>query len=145
MLRTRDPIVLLAATVGAVLVLASACSSSDAHNNGAPQVQPTSAVTASAVGGIQQVVISAGDDLRFTPAVIAVHPGKVELIVKNVGKGAPHNLQFPGLPTDDWIPLTSAGQSNSITFTAPAVGTYKFVCSIHEQQGQTGQLIVLPD
>jgi plastocyanin len=129
---------------GASLMALSACASSNAHNN-APAAKNTSAATASTVNGVQQITISAGDDLRFSPAVITVHPGQVELIVKNTGKGAPHNLQFPGLPTSDWIPLTSAGETNTVTFTAPAAGTYQFVCSIHERQGQTGQLIVLPN
>ena len=142
MLRFRALVVLSAASAGAALIVA--CGASDAHNNAAPQAQPTSAVTASTVGGIQQIVITTGDDLKFTPNVIAVHPGQVELIVKNTGQGAPHNLQITGLPTSDWIPLTSAGQTNTVTFTAPAVGTYQFVCSIHKAQGQTGQLIVLP-
>jgi plastocyanin len=131
-------------TVGLGVVALSACASSGAHNN-APEPKNTSAATATMVNGVQQITISAGDDLRFTPAVITVHPGQVELIVKNTGQGAPHNLQFPGLPTTSWVPLTTAGQSNSVTFTAPAAGTYRFVCSIHERQGQTGQLIVLPN
>lgn len=148
MLRRRGPVlrasaVLLATTLAAALL--AACGASGAHNNAAPKEQPTSAVTASSIGGMQQVVISAGDDLTFSPKVIAVHPGTVKLIVKNTGQGAPHNLQFPGLPTNDWIPLTQAGQTNSVTFTAPAAGTYQFVCSIHRAQGQTGQLIVLPN
>jgi plastocyanin len=129
---------------GLGLMSLSACVSSGQHNN-AVEPKNTSAATASMVNGVQQITVNAGDDLRFTPAVITVHPGQVELIVKNTGQGAPHNLQFPGLPVQDWIPLTSAGNTNSVTFTAPAAGTYQFVCSIHERQGQTGQLIVLPN
>ena len=63
----------------------------------------------------------------------------------NDGKGAPHNWQLPNLPVGDWVPLTVAGQSAQVTFTAPAPGTYQFVCSIHLRQGQTGELIVLPN
>ena len=44
----------------------------------------------------------------------------------------------------DFVPDTSAGQTNSMTFTAPSPGTYQFVCTIHTAQGMTGTLVVLP-
>jgi plastocyanin len=47
----------------------------------------------------------------------------------------------PGVAT----PLAASGQTQSVTFTAPAPGTYRFVCTIHVKQGQTGKLVVLPN
>ena len=99
---------------------------------------------ASAIGGVQQIVVRTGVDLRFHPSTIVVHPGRVRIVLVNTaqpGAGPPHDLQASRVPGAD-VPLTSAGKTQSITFTAPAPGTYSFVCSIHAAQGQTGKLIV---
>jgi plastocyanin len=64
--------------------------------------------------------------------------------LKHEGTGAPHNLSVVGLPAD-FVPLVRAGQTSTASFTAPAPGTYRFVCTIHEAQGQTGSLVVLPN
>jgi plastocyanin len=101
------------------------------------------AITATLQNGIQTVVITTGDDYRFHPSMITVHPGKVRITLEHKGNGAPHNWQLQGLPTAS-VPLLSAGQSKSVEFTAPAPGTYTFSCSIHLKQGQTGTLVVLP-
>jgi plastocyanin len=100
--------------------------------------------TASVVHGVQQVMLSSGTDLRFSPSTIVVHPGPVRLVLVNTsdaGAGPPHDVTFAGLPTAD-IPTTYAGRTSSVMFTAPAPGTYHFECSIHARQGQTGTLIV---
>jgi plastocyanin len=68
----------------------------------------------------------------------------VRVILDNTavpGSGPPHNFQVTGLP-GSFVPLTSAGKKQSVTFTAPAPGKYRFVCTIHQTQGQTGTLIV---
>lgn len=123
----------------AVVLSLAACGSSGSSAG------RSSGASASEVDGVQQITVKAGDNYRFTPSQITVHPGSVKVTLVNSGTGAPHNLQFPVLPTDQWVPLTSSGQTNSVTFTAPAPGTYQFVCSIHERQGQTGELLVLPN
>jgi plastocyanin len=40
------------------------------------------------------------------------------------------------------VPLTTAGQSNNVRFTIGSPGDYRFVCTIHEAQGQVGRLVV---
>jgi plastocyanin len=93
--------------------------------------------------GVQTIVVTAGVDLRFHPSTIVVHPGRVRLVLDNTaqpGAGPPHDLQFSGLPF--YIGTTQAGRQAGITFTAPAPGTYRFVCTIHAAQNQTGKLIV---
>jgi plastocyanin len=106
----------------------------------------TGAATASAVNGVQQIVVTTGNDYRFHPSTLTVHPGKVRIILQNTAKpgaGPPHNLQVTGLPVAD-VPLIAAGQSAAVVFVAPAPGRYRVVCSIHVTQGQTGTLVVLP-
>jgi plastocyanin len=125
-----------------VLVLLASCSNRESPTNKRPQA---GTATASSVDGVQEIVMTSGVDLRFHPSTLVVHPGKVRIILENTAKpgaGPPHNAIFAGLPAAD-VPLATAGRSTqSVTFTAPAPGTYTFVCSIHTAQGQTGKLIV---
>ncbi|WP_375497700.1 cupredoxin domain-containing protein [uncultured Jatrophihabitans sp.] len=140
-IRTRlaAGVVALALVVGA----ASGCS----NTKSAAQRQPNSGSgTATMVDGAQQIVVVTGADLRFHPATLIVHPGKVRIILQNrtsTGSGPPHNLQVTGLPGAA-VPLTPAGDVASVTFTAGKPGRYDFVCTIHVQQGQTGTLVVEP-
>jgi plastocyanin len=113
----------------------------EAEVNSRPQA---GSATASTVNGVQQVTLRSGPDLRFTPSTIVVHPGVVRLVLVNSAKpgaGPPHDVTFSGLPVAN-IPTTQAGRLSAVTFTAPARGTYQFVCSIHARQGQTGTLVV---
>jgi plastocyanin len=135
---------LIATTAGLPLafVLAgtlAACSGSSSANRQPHQ----GSGTASVVNGVQQLTLHASD-FRFSPSTITVHPGKVRIILVNDGGGAPHNFQVPVFPAE-FIPLTSNGQQKQATFTAPAPGTYQFVCTIHLKQGMDGKLVVLPD
>jgi plastocyanin len=103
--------------------------------------QPDEVTLSPGPGGTQSVEVDAGDDFRFHPSVINAQPGPVRLTLKHVGKGAPHNWQAAQLPGAQ-VPLTTAGQSNSVSFTIGRPGDYRFVCSIHESQGQVGRLVV---
>jgi plastocyanin len=71
-----------------------------------------------------------------------VHPGRVRIALVNVGTGAPHDWTLEDLPGAA-APLASSGETKTVTFIAPAPGTYTFVCTIHKKQGQTGKLVVL--
>jgi plastocyanin len=105
----------------------------------------TGSTTASAAaGGMQDVVITTDQSYRFKPSAITVHPGRVRITLKHVGTGAPHDWSLQGFPAD-YVGLVSPGQTKSVEFVAPGPGTYKFVCTIHVPQGQTGTLVVLPN
>lgn len=99
--------------------------------------------TASEVSGVQQVRITTGNDLRFHPSTLVVRPGPVEIVLVNTeqaGNGPPHDVQITGLPGKS--PTAFAGNSITYRFTAPSPGRYRFVCTFHAEQGQTGTLIV---
>lgn len=132
----RPRAALLAATP---VLVAAACTSQGAVNR-----EPhTGATTASAVDGVQTVTVKATDAYRFDPSTITVHPGKVRIVLQNVGKGAPHNWSLQGFAAA-FVPLAQAGATREATFTAPAPGRYTYVCTIHVKQGQTGTLVVVP-
>jgi plastocyanin len=138
-MQLRRPFV-LATALTTVLLTATGCVR-EASVNSRPNVGTG---TASEVSGVEQITLRSGLDLRFTPATIVVHPGTVRLVLINTAKpgaGSPHDVTFTGLPSAN-IPTTYAGRESSVTFVAPAPGTYHFVCSIHARQGQTGTLIV---
>jgi plastocyanin len=124
----------------AVLVLTgtAACSNRQASINRRPQ---SGAASASVVNGAQQVTIYVGDTYRFSPDVITVHPGLVQVILVHQGTGAPHDLSVLGFPAD-FVPLVNPGGTSTATFMAPAPGKYTFVCTIHQAQGEIGTLIV---
>jgi plastocyanin len=127
--------------VGVVVVAAaalSACSNSEPAVNREPH---PGSVTASVSDGVQRVRITAGNDYRFHPSTVTVHPGRVQVELVNTGGGAPHDWQVSKFP-HDYVPLVSAHQSATDTFTAPGPGRYQFVCTIHVRQGQIGTLIV---
>ncbi|MDT4918517.1 MAG: hypothetical protein QOI15_2814 [Pseudonocardiales bacterium] len=138
-MQLRRPIALAAVLAGMLLALTGCVRQPEVNSRPHPGTD-----TASAVNGVQQITLRSGLDLRFTPSTIVVHSGVVRLVLVNSsdpGAGPPHDVTFSGLPAAD-VATTQAGRISSVTFTAPAPGTYQFVCSIHARQGQTGTMIV---
>jgi plastocyanin len=121
----------------------SACSNSEAPINKEPH---TGVEVARLTHGVQLAVVKAGSDFRFHPSTIIVHQGIVRIVLRNTeppSGGPPHDLQVNGLPGVA-VPLTYPGGAAEDTFRAPRPGRYKFICTIHVNQGQTGMLIVKP-
>jgi plastocyanin len=133
----RAAVLLTALTVSAV---PAACSNRQASPN--REGHPGSA-TASVVDGVQQLTVTVDNSFRFDPSTITVHQGTVKITLVHKGTGAPHDFSVSGFPADN-VPLVRAGATTSATFTTPAPGSYKFVCTIHVAQGMTGTLVVLP-
>lgn len=136
----RRRLVLVGAVV-ALVVGAAACSNRRSSVEKNPR---TGSATASSVNGVDELTISAGSDYRFHPSTVTVGPGRLRIVLHNTekpGQGAPHNLQVGGLSAAS-VPLAAAGQTRQLTFTAPTPGRYRFVCTIHQAQGQTGTLVV---
>jgi plastocyanin len=141
MLARRRAVVQFVCAAALTIVSVSACGKPPINTPG-----NSGSGTASAVNGAQQITLTTGDDYRFHPATFTVHPGKVEVILRNTGKGAPHEFEVTGFPAT-FVPLTPAGQTQAATFTAPPLvdgktTTYKFECEIHVRQGQVGSMIV---
>ncbi len=124
----------------ALLLVLAACGQPDNPARG-ESGQPDAVTLTPGPDGRQSVEVDAGDDFRFHPSVINAEPGPVRLTVKHVGKGAPHTWRAPQLPRAS-VPLTTAGQSTTVRFTIDRPGDYRFLCSIHEAQGQVGRLVV---
>jgi plastocyanin len=127
----------------ALLALAAGCSNGEAPINKEPH---TGVVVARLTHGVQLAIVRAGSDFRFHPSTIIVHQGMVRIVLRNTeppSGGPPHDLQVTGLP-GVMVPLTYPGGAAEDTFRAPRPGRYRFICTIHVSQGQTGVLIVRP-
>lgn len=82
-----------------------------------------------------------GTDFSFAPSSLTFTSGQtVTLTFQNNG-GAPHNLVVEG--TDIKTATIGGGESTTLTFTAPATGTYTFYCGVggHRDAGMVGTLV----
>jgi plastocyanin len=64
----------------------------------------------------------------------------VRLTFTNNSTSLPHNLKFSDGITAGTSDLVAAGASETIEFTTPGAGSYKFICNIHP--GMEGTLTV---
>lgn len=103
--------------------------------------QPDRVVLSPAADGSQSVQVDADDADRFHPSLVEARPGPIRVTLRHVGTGAPHNWSIRELSAAR-VPLVSPGQSRSASFVVARPGDYRFVCTIHETQGQVGRLQV---
>jgi plastocyanin len=108
-----------------------------------PPSGPTETSVRPGPDGVQAVDMRVGDDYRFTPSIIDAHVGPIRITLHHVGQGAPHTLYGADVPGMR-IGLIRPGETQSVQFTASRPGRFRFVCTIHEAQGQTGTLVVAP-
>ncbi len=88
------------------------------------------------------VTIKSTDDLKFTPNRIEARPGQtIEITFDNSGGKTEHDFVAADLKANIKIP---AGQTVKGSITAPAAGTYGFICSVpgHKEAGMTGTIEV---
>ncbi len=92
-------------------------------------------------GNAQDITITA-TDFKFDPNTINATAGQT-INVTLVNKGSATHT-FVVKDAGNFKISADAGQSTKGTFTAPAAGTYQFICDVpgHAEQGMTGQLIV---
>jgi plastocyanin len=109
------------------LTAASAGCSSTSHGPSAPD------------SSIQHVTVLGNDNMRFVPSHLTVHPGTVQITLRDVGSEA-HNIDFPSL--DVKSPLIPGGHSTTVTIHVQAHHTYNFDCDIHISEGMIGTLTV---
>lgn len=112
----------------------------------------------SSTGGKQAFIVEAGDDMKFATTELACKAGsKVEVTIRHTGKmpkaSMGHNFVLLALGADpnlvakaamdappDYIPkgderilahtkLVGGGESDTVSFTAPAAGTYTYICT----------------
>jgi len=98
-----------------------------------------------------KVVIHAGDQMRFDVTTLSASPGE-KLTVTLINSGTlpkvamAHNWVLPEMAPAviASTKLLGPGESDTVTFTAPAAGVYDYVCSFpgHALAGMRGTLTV---
>ncbi len=89
---------------------------------------------------VRTIEVTAGG-FYYQPAEIRVKQGEtVRVEMKSVDMM--HDFVIDELGVN--IPITQAGESNSVEFTADTKGTFQYYCSVgnHRTQGQVGTIIV---
>ena len=105
----------------------------------APEETPEEVTLPPAPSGMKEVTV-VGTEFSFSPALITVKSGeKVKLTFQNNGSVS-HNLVVEGLGIS--TKTIGRGKTETLEFTAPASGTYKFFCSVpgHRPAGMEGSL-----
>jgi plastocyanin len=100
---------------------------------GAEQTRPAaSAVPVEAAGAETMVVVGTDNDaaLVFVPRTVEAPANTLVTLTFNNTSTQPHNLQIPP-PIKGKTKIIAAGASETITFTTPAAGSYKFFCTLH--------------
>jgi len=142
---TREPATPTPPTPSPTVAAAELATSTATPLVAAPTTAPTAPAPApTAGGGSGGTVQLRGQNLAFSPGTITVRSGQAVVVnFVNADLSVAHDVAFrvPG--------ATPGGQctgpcSYTLSFTAPAAGTYQFVCILHESSGMTGTLSVTP-
>lgn len=127
-----------------LLVTLSACgsggSSGTSGTSGTKGGSGSTVTATTGADGVQTVTLDGNDELRFVPSTVKARVGKLRLTLKTVGN-TPHDFLADNIPGGR-IGTVNAGDSQSTTMTLGSPGTYRFVCTFHEQAGMVGKLVV---
>ena len=99
--------------------------------------------TGGGTGGATAITIGTDKaaELKFIPTTAEAPANtQVQLTFRNDSTSQPHNLVFQEGITAKTADLVAAGASETLEFTTPGAGDYKFVCTIHP--GMEGTLTV---
>ena len=99
--------------------------------------------TGGGTGGATAITIGTDKaaELKFIPNTAEAPANtQVQLTFRNDSDSQPHNLVFQEGITAKTSDLVAAGASETLEFTTPGAGAYKFVCTIHP--GMDGTLTV---
>jgi uncharacterized cupredoxin-like copper-binding protein len=147
---------------GALLALAGAAGAHGAHeHHDGPKEQMAWGLAADAGAARRTIVVTMGDDMRFTPDHIAVRQGEtVRIVVKNAGAmlhefvlGNERELKehaalmrkFPNMQHDDpSMANVAPGQTGEIVWTFNRPGHFEFACLQpgHYEAGMRGTVDV---
>jgi plastocyanin len=125
--------------LAAALLAISACGGPTAPSS-APVVAPPSEGAPS--GETVEITIGTdtGAELRFDPAGLTIKTGDEIRVTFENRASVPHNLTFGPPINVATSTVVDPGTSETVQFTAPSVGEYLFVCTIHPDM--SGTLIV---
>ena len=83
------------------------------------------------------VMTAPGDQLAYAPAEIAVPAGAPLRLTFRNGSNVPHNLVFTTGIAAATDTIVEPGESQEVAIAPLAEGTYRFVCTVHEEMSGT--------
>ncbi|PIZ66160.1 hypothetical protein COY14_00845 [Candidatus Roizmanbacteria bacterium CG_4_10_14_0_2_um_filter_36_9] len=92
------------------------------------------------IEGVTTIEVNAGS-FYYEPTVMKAKKGdKIRLVFYSIDMMHDFNIDELGVK----VPVTKAGVTSTIEFTADTVGTFEYYCSVgnHRAQGQVGTLII---
>lgn len=157
-------LVALLVTLGCAATPVSAHGDAHAKPTGpSAKEQKAWGIAGDAKPGLRTIRVAMSDDMRFTPASIAVSEGEtVRIVVKNDGRlmhefvlgtkesldeHAALMLKFPNMEHDEpYMVHVPPGRSGEIVWTFNRAGEFGFACLIagHYQAGMIGKVSVRP-
>jgi plastocyanin len=99
-------------------------------------------ITQAAAPAAKPLAVGTGTDanLVFVPNQVDAPPNTAVTLTFTNHAAVPHNLTFQAGVSAQTSPSVGPGTSETLAFTTPGPGTYKFVCTIHP--GMEGRLVV---
>jgi plastocyanin len=83
------------------------------------------------------VTTAPGDQLAYAPAEIGVPAGAPLRLTFRNGSDVPHNLVFTTGIAAATDTIVEPGESQELAIDPLAEGTYRFVCTVHEEMSGT--------
>ena len=88
-------------------------------------------------------MVSTDDNFRFSPDRIVVDRGEPLRIELRQTGSYPHNFSVPALHvTSDTVSGDLGQTTTRFSVDTSRAGTYRFICTFHDQAGMTGRLVV---
>ena len=125
-------------TLAAALACALVGCGSGGSTQGSPGV--TATLTPVVENGVQVFDVVGLRTLEFSATELIAKPGRIMVNFSVEKQSAPHNFVIPDIP-DAHTSILSAGESQSITFTAGERGTYEVLCTIHKNMRATLKIV----
>ncbi|HYJ71403.1 MAG TPA: cupredoxin domain-containing protein [Actinomycetota bacterium] len=123
--------------VGVLALVAAGCGGGDDNGGGgsaaattaAPETTAASATTAAGGGGENEIKLTASGTAWDTTSLDMTAGAEVSVEVTNQDS-IEHNFTFAEANADQDV---EGGEDATVTFTAPAAGSYEFLCKYHPQ------------
>jgi plastocyanin len=122
--------------IGLLASILTGCSDTEPGSD--PASENTIATAKPGHGGVQEVLVTGDEHMRFTPAVIQAKPGMLRITLKN-SAGTPHDLEVRPLNANTGI--VQKGEQKSIEVRLDR-GSYDFVCTFHTASNMVGTITV---
>jgi len=142
-MRQRARLTFVFALLGAIALVAAGCGSDDEGSGGGGATTGAAAAatttTGAAAGGGEQEIKLVAKDITWDTDSLELQAGTEYTVEVDNQDSVEHNFTFAeGNANKD----VEGGEDITVTFTAPAAGSYEFHCKYHADQGMRGAVEV---